>query len=98
MFSRCRNAAITAGAAVLFSALLLSSPARADLIFDLAVGPASAWTGSGSIDFTTGQSEAQRPHLAVNVGMNFRRPPAAADANRLIFLPPLLRQPPPGEL
>jgi hypothetical protein len=53
MFSRCRNAAITAGAAVLFSALLLSSPARADLIFDLAVGPASAWTGSGSIDFTT---------------------------------------------
>jgi hypothetical protein len=40
---------------------------------------------------TTGQSEAQRPHLAVSVGMDFRRPPAAAFS-------PLLRRPPPGEL
>jgi hypothetical protein len=48
---RLRNV-LTAAAAVLFSALLSSSPARADFIFDLAVGPASEWTGSGSIDFT----------------------------------------------
>ena len=38
-------------AALLFAAVLLSSPAHAGFMFDLTVS--SGWTGSGSIDFTT---------------------------------------------
>jgi len=41
---------LTAAAAVLFSALLSSLPARADFIFDLNVS--GDWSGSGSTDQT----------------------------------------------
>ena len=50
MFSTFRNAAIAAAVLALSQ---FASPARADFIFDLTVGPQLFWTGSGSIDFTT---------------------------------------------
>jgi len=52
MFSTFRTTAITA---VALAVAQFASPARADFIFDLTVGPPppGVWTGSGSIDFTT---------------------------------------------
>jgi hypothetical protein len=40
------------------------------------------------MDLPTGEGEIQRPALTINDGVDFRAPPAAADADRLIFLPP----------
>ena len=40
------------------------------------------------MDLSAGDDEVQRPAFAVNDGVDFRTPAAAADADRLIFLPP----------
>src|SRR6476660_5673680 len=40
------------------------------------------------VDLSTGEGEVQRTAFAIDSGMDFRRPAAAADADRLIFLPP----------
>src|SRR5262249_52987592 len=40
------------------------------------------------VDLTTGEGEVQRTAFAIDSGMDFRGPAAAADADRLIFLPP----------
>ncbi len=40
------------------------------------------------MDLSARDDEVQRPAFAVNDGVDFRAPAAAADANRLIFLPP----------
>jgi hypothetical protein len=59
-------------AALLFAAVLLSSPAQAGLMFDLSVS--GNWSGSGSIDFTTASGtstagvDAFSFHVATSVG------------------------------
>ena len=40
------------------------------------------------VDLAAGYDEVQRTAFVINSGMDFRRPAATADADRLIFLPP----------
>jgi hypothetical protein len=40
------------------------------------------------VDLAAGDGEVQRTAFTVDNGMDFRGPAAAADANRLLFLPP----------
>ena len=41
------------------------------------------------VDLPTSDAEVQWSTLAIDDRMDFRGPPTTADANRLIFLPPL---------
>ena len=86
MFSIFRTTAIGAAALALAQ---FASPARADFIFNLAVGlpPSTSWAGSGSIDFKTasGTSTADVAGFSFHVATGAGSPQdyALADINTI---------------